>query len=237
MTASPPACTRAASAAPGRQDGLYWPAGAASRAARSASSSRRRPRKGCAAAAAASAVAVPRLLLPHPRGPGRGGAGRRRRVRRRRRDDGRLRARRLAGALRRLRRHDLRRQPDGVAHEKDLGPPPTSPKSPATTPTPPGPPCPDRCDGVSGADRRVRKAGACRGPVVVGLSLPAAGAEMCWMPAGYASRGARAAAPAPTDPLGRDTPLRHGALGFLNAEGTQRPRSPPRTRTPNVKSA
>ena len=110
-TASPPAATRAVSPArPASTTGSTGRRGAASRAARSASSSPRLREEGHRAAGR-RAVAVPRVLLPHPRGPGRLGAGRREGVRRGRRDDGRLRARRVAGALRRVGDHDLRRRP------------------------------------------------------------------------------------------------------------------------------
>jgi hypothetical protein len=95
---------------PGKQNGLYWPAGRGeprsplgvltAQASEELQAARRR-----------RAVPVPRLLLPHPRGPGQSRERRRCRVRRERRDVRRLRARRLAGALRLLRRDDVHRQP------------------------------------------------------------------------------------------------------------------------------
>ena len=54
---------------------------------------------------------VPRLPLQDPQGTGQGRAGRRVRLHHRRANAKRLRARRLAGALRRHRRHDLHGQP------------------------------------------------------------------------------------------------------------------------------
>ena len=199
---------------PGRQNGLTGRPCAASGAVRWATSWRRRRQEGRAVGGdRPAAVALPRLLLPDPDRAGTGRAGRCQDY--------------VAGG-------ELSRgfalvawpahydatgvmtfvvNQDGVVRERDLGPAADGAGTsvPSTIQTPPGPPCPERCHGVPGVDSR-----ACWEPRSwrSGLSLPAAWAQTA--PDAASTPPAAAPAPAPTDPLGRDTP-RGTVIGFLTA--------------------